>query len=140
MKKSQKLIFNPDYDFKVIAIVSQESEFRMCWLLNEKFNFAFTKANSISFHYIKTNTFAEFPVFTYFDSSTGFKLDLISNKYQAHSLLEDFKNIDYIVKISGLDTEFDFSVFVKDLKSIEEIITAQEIQIDNENSKQKLLF
>ena len=133
-KKIYKLSFDNQSDFYIIGLVSPENDYKISWEINQSLNFNLVNIESIEIKSSKHPEYLTFPVYYYEDEKELIKYYLIGNKTNDGFLLEDYKNIDYLIKIAG-DFSDDISGFVMNLKSVENIITA--FQIPLQHLKQK---
>ncbi|MBI5217735.1 MAG: IPExxxVDY family protein [Bacteroidia bacterium] len=139
-KKDQKLTYRPEYDFSLIGIASHENDYRLSWAFNQKFDFYFIRVDNLEIKGAKNQVKQSFSVYNYEDESSKLMMDLISNRCEDGFLIEELKNIDFFLKISGGMPSGMLKKFLTDLKTIDVIITASLIDPNSLASKQKLIF
>ena len=140
IKKLHKLVVEDDFHFLLIGISSHENDYRVSWAINTYLKMAFKRAENLQIHNPRTGNDQEFSLYQYSDPETQLHYDLFSNRCDNGFFLEDMKNIDYLLKISG-DYYKTFPVqLVNKLKKTDIITTAFEIDPLLLKSRKKLLF
>lgn len=139
-KKLHKLVVEDDFNFLLIGISSHENDYRLTWAVNTQLKMAFRRADNLQVQNPRIKEAQEFSLYQFTDPETQLHYDLLSNRCDNGFLLEEMKNIDYIMKIYG-DVNKNFPVqFVNKLKKINIITTAFEIDPSTLKSKKKLVF
>jgi hypothetical protein len=140
IKKSHKLIVEDDFQFFLVGISSHENDYRLSWAINTHLKMAFKRTDNLEIHNPRINQDQEFSVYQFTDPETLLQYFLIANRCDNGFLLEEMKNIDYIMKITG-DASKNFpGQLVNKLKKIDIITTAFEINHAGLKSRKKLLF
>lgn len=139
-RKLHKLVVEDDYNFLLIGISSHENDYRISWAINTQLKMAFKRADNLQVHNPRINENQEFSLYQYTDPETNLHYDLFSNRCDNGFFLEEIKNIDYLLKITG-DFNKSFSAqLVNKLKKIDILTTAFEIDPLSLKSKKKLIF
>jgi hypothetical protein len=140
IKKLHKLVVEDDFHFLLIGISSHENDYRVSWAINTYLKMALKRAENLQIHNPRTGNDQEFSLYQYSDPETQLHYDLFSNLCDNGFFLEEMKNIDYLLKISG-DYNKTFPVqLVNKLKKIDILTTAFEIDPLTLKSKKKLIF
>jgi hypothetical protein len=133
-------VVEDDYNFLLVGISSHENDYRISWAFNTQLKMALKRTHNLQIHNPRVNEIQEFSIYRYTDSETLLQYELLSNRCDNGFLLEEMKNIDYILKISG-DASKNFLVqLVNKIKKIDIITTAFEIDPQSLKSKKKLIF
>ena len=139
-KKSHKLVVEDDFHFLLIGISSHENDYRISWAINTQLKMAFKRTDNLHIHNPRISEDQEFSLYQFTDPETLLHYDLFSNRCDNGFLLEEMKNIDYFLKISG-DANKNFPTqLVNKLKKIDIITTAFEINPLKLKSRKKLIF
>jgi len=139
-KKSHKLVLEDDFQFLLIGISSHENDYRISWAINIQLKMALKRTDNLHIHNPRISEEQEFSLYQFTDPETLLHYDLFSNRCDNGFLLEEMKNIDYILKISG-DANKNFPTqLVNKLKKIDIITTAFEINPLKLKSRKKLIF
>lgn len=142
---------NPEFQYKVIAVVTDEPLYRLCWLLNNNFGWSLSELEPFK---VKDNDNEySFPVFSWIDEITRCRFCVIQNKSEQGLVFEKFvKHADFWILIESnaedIDiteqvADFDIAELVQTVKSIGGIRIAQEIEIGKLKKKNnffKFLF
>lgn len=129
-----------DFNFFLIGISSHENDYRISWAINTCLKMAFKHADNLQVHNPKISSVQEFSLYRYTDPENQLHYELFSNRCDNGFLLEEMKNIDYLLKISG-DANKNFPAqLVNKLKKIDILTTAFEINPLTLKSKKKLIF
>jgi hypothetical protein len=134
-KKIHKLINLPGTDNTLIAISSHEKDYFLCWKLNTNLKIELIKQPDFEVFKQKENITQTFSIFEYSDEKYPVSYKLISNKSEKGFLIDELKNIDYFLKISGQLSKEECSDLILKIKQTESVITAFEIDIQKIKSK-----
>jgi hypothetical protein len=140
IKKSHKLIVEDDFQFFLVGISSHENDYRLSWAINTHLKMALKRSENLQIHNPRIEQDQEFSIYQFTDPEMVLHYYLIANRCDNGFLLEEMKNIDYVLKISG-DADKNFpGQLVNKLKKIDIITTAFEINPSELKSRKKLLF
>lgn len=140
--KLHKLDFTVEYEFDLIGISSHQNDYRISWALNTELNFGLIKTDNLIVSITSNKENQIFSKYSYVDDDNLNLYHLISNRCDNGFLLEEYKNIDFILMIIGeYDKNFLPSLLNK-IKLIDIIIFAFQIDIEllKKKSKTKLIF
>jgi len=139
-KKSHKLSVEPDYRFFLIGISSHENDYHLCWSINQKLNLNLQKTvNYISFNpKLKDNQ--EFSNFTFEDEERLLSYHLLSNRCDNGFLVEEFRNIDFLILVYGELTKDTKEKLIQELKEISIISTCFTLEPQTLKSRDRLLI
>ncbi len=152
-----------DFDFVLIGISSHEKEYRICWALNNKFDFEFKKTDSLEIKGKKQETPSFFSLFKYENPEEFIEYFVIANLSESKSveaknytlfkednkesqssenefLIPEYKQMNYFFVIKGEINSAMVEETIKRIKEIDMIQTAVNIDIEQLKSKQNLIF
>ncbi len=140
MPKDQKKVHRLDFDSELIliGIASHQSDYRVSWAINESLNFELTQGKSIEVYVKKIDKIQQFSVFYYETENRTFRL--ISNRCENGILIKKFKNIDFLLIITGKINNQEISVLIEQLKKIKIIIATYQISFDSPRKIRQLFF
>lgn len=118
-KNVHKLTPAPSAEYILVGIASHENDYRISWALNEALNFHFTKTDNHSSFNKRLSELQEFAKYTFNADDYSPLFTLISNRCDNGFLLDELKNIDFIMKIENFPESFDISQFLIQLKSVQ---------------------
>lgn len=157
------LKLDDDYDFVLIGISSHEKEYRICWALNNKFNFELKKIDSLEFKGKKQDTSSFFSLFKYENQEEFLEYFVLANLSENKSvepqnytlfkendkqsqsnenefLIPEYKQMNYFFVIKGEITANEVEETIRKIKEIDLVQTAVKIDIAQLKSKQNLIF
>ncbi len=138
--KTKKLKYSPDYEFSIIGIISGEDDYKVSWLINKLCGIDLYKQKNLEIRNDKYSNFQVFSVFKAFLEDSGNRLRFLSNKCSDGFLIEELKNIDYLLVIYGDNRENLLNKIIKELKPGSEINGVFKIDPNKLKSREKLLF
>jgi hypothetical protein len=138
--KRHKLEHEENYNFLLFGISSPENDYRLAWSINQNFSLNFERAKNLVQLIGKKGQISEFAVYLYDDDDTFYLYHLISNKSENGALLDELKNIDYLIKIQGEFTEPFANGFFNRLKTIENIQAVFRISPAGLKNRERLIF
>ena len=135
-KKVHKLEGNHNLQFALIAISCFEGILKIAWKLNKQLNIDLRESEILIES--KENPEVTFPVFSDREPFGELFFSLISNKSASYYLVKELSNIDFILEISGDIKKADIVSIIKELKKIEGINAA--LEVDPDKIKRKIAF
>ena len=136
-KNVHKLSDNLHQSLILLGISSHENDYRLSWAFNEFLQLHFVKGENHKLHNPKTNETLEFSKFCALGGETNYRL--ISNRCPNGFLLDEFKNIDFILLVYLQDEDFSVSEFISKAKTIPLIAAIFQIDPQKIKGKNKLL-
>jgi hypothetical protein len=135
-KKTHQLDGNHNLPFALIALSCHESLLKTAWNINKKLNLDLRESDIV----IKTkeNPDKSFAVFCDRESSSVQFYSLISNKSSSLILVKELPNIDFFIEISGEIKREDIASIIKEIKQIQGITAA--LEVNPEKIKRKSAF
>lgn len=134
-----KLFAEDDYDFDLIGICSNNSDYRLCWNINQCLQIRLSKAADYSLVSKKDGeSFHSFYEFKNEEDFTEYYLiKNVSNTYK--HLIPEKDQVDYFLIIKN-NSLHDLDDILTSLRSNESILTAFIFDPEELKSKQNLLF
>ena len=138
-KKQLKLITGPEGKKQVIGISCHENDYRISWALNEKLSLLLKRSDNHRCIDSKSGIEQEFALY-YYDSEDSVSFYLVSNISEKGFLVEELKNIDYLLIISGNLPQAKLDDMLRDIKEIEMVSAAFNFDLEKMKSKNRLNF
>jgi hypothetical protein len=135
-----KLAYKENFDFLLFGLSSHENDYRLVWKINQTFSFNFERGKNHRIFSKKTGQEIEFAQYSYDDEDTFYLYHLIANKSEQGVLLEELKNIDYLIMIQGEFTEAFSNGFQIRLKKIENVQGVFKIDPVGLKNRENLVF
>jgi len=135
-----KLVYKESFDFLLFGLASHENDYTLAWKINQVFSFNFERIDSHKLLSKKTGVEIEFPLYSYDDEDTFYLYYFMANKCEGGVLLEELKNIDYLIMIQGDFTDAFSNGFQNRLKKIESVQGVFKIDPKTLKNKENLVF
>lgn len=103
-KNVHKLSSDTDLSFSILGISSHENDYRISWALNEQLGFKFRKGDNHSYFHPKFKETLVFTQYSFEDAEHAQTFRLISNRCDNGFLLDEYKNIDFLLLTDLVDT------------------------------------
>ena len=140
LKKIHKLNYSHDYSFVVIGITSDEKDYKLIWDINSLTGWNLERKDNYRYYNPKTKVESEFPLYLYNDENSYISYKIIANKYDNHSLLDELRNLDYLLIVfdeTGDENYSRLSVKLKKIESIRAVFLIDPLKLKN---RERLLF
>lgn len=123
-----QLKINRTEEFFLLGIVSSETDYKLCQILNKKFNIALKNIPPLK---VNDNNLPEsgFSRFSDSDNTTEVTYNFTSNRSGSNYLLNKLINIDYIFYIHDPENEADTDGIAAKLKEIDSITAIFKIDL-----------
>lgn len=135
-----KLEIEYDYDFVLIGIASHEKDYRICWAINNKLGFDLKKTEDLEIKDKKQTESSMFSMYMYENTEQYSEYYVIANRSANGLLVPEQKQVDYFLMIRGTVTDEQVEDIIKQLREVNLVLTAYEIDPNQLRSKQNLLF
>jgi hypothetical protein len=127
---------NEEYlKFELIGINSREKDFRLAWLLNKELGWELERKEPYKLETKDQNS--EHEMFQFISESEHFKIHLISNRSLQGVLLQEYAQLEYLLKIEGRE---DIEDLVKQIRKINNVLAAFRLSQENIKHVSHLFF
>ncbi len=137
-KNVHKLISQPEQTIILLGISSHENDYRISWALNEYLGFHFTKTENHKVLNQRLKEFQEFSMYLYAGKEDSPFYRLLSNRCENGFLVEELKNIDFLLFIEEKETTVSAIDLAAKIKSIPFVAAVFPIEWTALKSKNKL--
>jgi hypothetical protein len=137
--RKHKLEYAERFDFLLLGMSSTENDYRLIWQINKQLGFEFIKTDN---HKIKAKGSLpelEFSHYIFEHEDLYLVFRIISNKSPDGVLMEELKNIDFLLIVQGKIEDANINELVSGLKSIEHIQAVFRIDPSGLKSRERLL-
>jgi len=139
-KKTHKLNYLPDYNFKILGIISDEKDYKLVWNINNNLKWDFVREENYQLYNNKSKSERQFPHFSFTNDENYTTYKLLANKHEGLPLLEELKNIDYLLIIYDESGSENIPELTEKLKKIDSIRGVFHIKPDILRNKELLDF
>ena len=129
-----------DYDFTLIGISCHAKDYRICWSINQRFGYDFEKQEH-DLEMLNDNK-AETSVhslYAYYDDDNHNEFFLISNRNSNGYLIPEQRHADYMLMVK-VAVSVDAKLLSNELKEIDTVLTAFQINVMDLKSRKNLIF
>tara|TARA_B100000508_G_scaffold137355_1_gene131549 strand:- start:61620 stop:62039 length:420 start_codon:yes stop_codon:yes gene_type:complete len=129
-----------DFNFDLIGLCSHQSDYRVCWALNEHLDLHMSKSlEPFMVSGKKGEIVSAHSFYEWFDETNAIEYFLIKNKHNSHYLIPEKSQIDYflVIREAGIIEIDDFLTKVREISSI---LTAFIFDPSELKSSSKLIF
>ena len=139
--KKTYLEFEPDYDFKLIALISALPAHTLCWWMEQKLKLSLQRGDELVLTSKRGAPESYYPVFFNLNEEENYqRWTILGNKSGNGFLIPEQKVVDYYVKIEGdIDRTFYLSV-LNTLKEIQGIVHLFDVKPETLKSKANLVL
>ncbi len=138
--KKNFLDFEPETDFLLLGLVSYEADYRLVWEINRSLNCDFHRTEDHRVKHRKKKEVQFFSCFLYRMEDNYINLRILSNKGEQGVLIEELRNLDYLLVFSGEQPEQLYAALKADLKNLESVTSVFEIPPSTLKEAERLIF
>lgn len=141
--KKNKLIANFDFDFSLLAIVSQLKEYKLAWIINRELGINLVKQEDEIFQFLGDKKLV---ISNYLYQAAHSNIRLIFNRstedYSNCSghLIPELKQFDYLMLVEGFEDSLVIQEVKDTIKHVDGIQLVNHIQVDQLKSRDNLIF
>ena len=132
------LKFEIDLDFVLVAITTSLRDYRLCYHINKRLNFNFTKSSDLEI--IKEGMPVYFSLYQFHWEASDTDFYFIANKGSDGYLIPEMRKVDYFIMIRNYIADDELEKLVADLNKIQEIVAAVKIDPKKIKSRENLLL
>jgi hypothetical protein len=132
--KKHKLDLAIDEDYCLLGVVSDEPDYKLCWMINHSLDMNFERQEDLQLFHPRLKQEQDFSLFSFHDENALITFRIIRNRTENGYYLDELKNIDYLIHIQGeIDTSKikDFIHAVGALKSVRMCVPSDLTRIKN---------
>jgi len=138
--KKHKLDLAIAEDFCLLGVVSDEPDFKLCWLINQSLNMNFEKQEELQLFHRKLQDVQAFSLFTYYDEDAMITFRIIKNRTENGYYLDELKNIDYLIHIQGEINTLRISNFMLSVGALESVRMCVPTDLSRIKNKERLIL
>lgn len=138
-KDVHKLSPEPGQSLALLGISSHENDYRLSWGMNENLGFKLVKTDNYRSFQPRLNEFQEFSAYHYKEDEYATSYRLIANRCDNGFLLDDLKNIDYLLLIEPSAPDFDMKELMAKIRLVPFISAVFAIDLNSLKTKKRLV-
>ncbi len=117
-QKKHKLSVSIEEDYCLLGIVSDEPDYKLCWLVNQQMDASFTRTDDLEIFNKNLDGEQLVSLFIFEDEQRMLTFRLIVNRTTTGYFLPELKNIDYFLHIQGEIVPDDINELIRTVNSI----------------------
>lgn len=138
-KDVHKLSSDPGTTRILLGISSHENDYRLSWSINEHLGYKFTKTDNYQSFHQRLNINQEFSTYIFVDEEEENTYRLISNRCDNGFLLDELKNIDFLLLIDTHNTNFDTAGLLSKIRAVPFISAIFKIDSNTLKNKKRII-
>lgn len=138
--KKHKLDLAIEEDFCLLGVVSDEPDYKLCWMINKILDMNFEKQEELQLFHRKLDKEQVFSYFSYHDSDTLITYRIIRNRSENDYFLDELKNIDYLIHIQGEINTRRINDFMQSVGALEPVRMCVPSDLSRIKNKERLLL
>ena len=138
--KKHKLELAIEEDFCLLGVVTDEPDYKLCWLINRTLDMNFEKQDELLLFHSKLDEEQVFSLFSYHDQESIISYRIIRNRAENGYFLDELKNIDYLIHIQGEISTTRISNFMLSVAALEPVRMCVPSDLSRIKNKERLLL
>jgi hypothetical protein len=138
--KKHKLELAMEEDFCLLGVVTDEPDYKLCWLINQSMDMNFEKQEDLRLFHRKLQDEQVFSLFTCHDENALITFRIIKNRAENGYFLDEIKNIDYLIHIQGEINTIRISNFMLSVGALESVRMCVPTDLSRIKNKERLLL
>lgn len=138
--KKHKLALAIEEDFCLLGVVTDEPDFKLCWLINQTLDMNFEKQDELQLFHRKLGEEQAFSLFAYHDRESLISYRIIRNRADKGYFLDELKNIDYLIHIQGEFSTTRISNFMLSVGKLEPVRMCVPSDLSRIKNKERLFL
>ena len=138
--KKHKLDLAIEEDFCLLSVVTDEPDYKLCWMINRFLDMNFEKQEELQLFHRKRDEEQVFSHFSYHDSDALITFRIIRNRSENGYFLDELKNIDYLIHIQGEINTIRINDFMQSVSALEPVRMCVPSDLSRIKNKERLLL
>jgi len=138
--KKHKLDLAIEKDFCLLGVVTDEPDYKLCWMINRFLDMNFEKQEELQLFHRKLDEEQVFSHFSYHDSDALITFRIIRNRSENGYFLDELKNIDYLIHIQGEINTMRINDFMQSVGALEPVRMCVPSDLSRIKNKERLLL
>ena len=138
--RKHKLSLSIDENFCLLGMVSDEPDYKLCFLLNEKAEAIFQRMDNLVLYDKKSDAEQEFSLFQFNNPKNLLTYRIIKNRSDTGFYLPELKNIDYLMHIQGEILESEIDHLIKLVSAMDQVRMCVPVDLSRVKNRDRLLL
>lgn len=133
-----KLVLEHVPDYFLVGVSCHLKDYRFVWYLNQKLNCSFERIEDYEI-VRKNGQTSNFLMYAWSEEADHYRYYVIGNRSESGLLVPEHKTVDYLFLIAGKYEHLDTGAYVDDIRSVQSVLTAYEINPKETKSCKNLI-
>ncbi len=138
--KKHKLEMAIDEDYCLLGMVSDEPDYKLCWLINQSLGTDLLKLDDLELFHKRLGKDLAFSIFAFQDEESLLTYRIIKNRAEEGYFLDELKNLDYLVHIQGEINAKKMNSFIRGATAIPEVRLCVPVDLKKIRNQERLLL
>ncbi|MFH0756905.1 MAG: IPExxxVDY family protein [Bacteroidota bacterium] len=138
--KKHKLEMAINEDFCLLGLVSDEPDYKLCWLINHSLGTDLLKLDDLELFHKRLGKDLAYSIFAFQDEESLLTYRIIKNRAEEGYFLDELKNLDYLVHIQGEINAKKINSFIRGVKAIPEVRMCVPVDLKKIRNQERLLL
>lgn len=138
--KKHKLEVAMEEDFCLLGVVSDEPDYRLCWMINRQLDMEFKKSDDLLMNHRKYQEKQHFSMFVFEDEEAMVTYRVIKNRANIGFFLDELKNLDYLIHIQGEIYPDQLTSFLQAAGAIDAVRMCVPVNLQKIKNKERLML
>ena len=138
--KRHKLEMAIAEDFCLLGVVTDEPDYKLCWLIKKALGTHFIKMNDLELFHRKLERDQVFSLYAFSDEESLLTYRVIKNRVQEGFYLDEFRNLDYLIHIQGVIAPEKITSFLQGTAAIPEVRMCVPVDLKMIRNNERLLL
>ena len=127
-------------DFSLLGMVSDETGYRLCWLINRALGTDFLRLDDLKLYHRRLDKEQVFSIYAFSDEDAMLTFRIIRNRAEEGFFLDELKNLDYLVHIQGELSPEKIGSFMQGTAAIPEVRMCVPVDLARIRNQERLLL
>jgi len=138
--KRHKLEMAIEEDYCLLGLVSDEPDYRLCWIINHHLGLDFRKSEDLVLAHKKLGQEQVFSLFVFDDERTMTTYRIIKNRADNGYFLEELKNLDYLIHVQGDTLSNQMNAFLETTNALDSVRLCVPVDLQKIKNRDRLLL
>lgn len=129
-----------DEDYCLLGMVSDEPDYKLCWMINQALGMNFVKSEDLTLFHRKLARDLAYSIFVYTDEESLLTYRIIKNRAVDGYFLDEVKNLDYLVHIQGEISKEKITLFMQGASAIGGVRLCVPVDLTKIRNQERLLL
>ncbi len=127
-------------DFCLLGLLSDEPDYRLCWLLNQALEINLEKEEELILYHPRLKLEQSFSLFAWVDEDTYWTYRIIRNRSGQGYFLEEVRNIDYLLHLQGEISTERLRQLINSINEVVQVRMCVPVDLQKIRNKERLMI